>query len=105
MAGEIVFFFFKVSALSRSHSRRIVLVPALSSKRWEDQTIASLWKRSQSFSSSSGEAPFSKLTLSKLLVLKDKATREDYFAQQAAFVMLEGRKDVHAVRSSSFARG
>jgi hypothetical protein len=32
-----------------------------------------------------------------LLVLKDKNTRDDYFAQQAAFVMLEGRKDVHAV--------
>jgi hypothetical protein len=56
-----------------------------------------LWKRSESFSPTSYEAPFSKLTLSKLLVLKDKNTRDDYFAQQAAFVMLEGRKDVHAV--------
>jgi hypothetical protein len=64
---------------------------------WEDRTIASLWKRSESFSSTSHEAPFSKLTLSKLLVLKDKNARDDYFAQQAAFVMLEGRKDVHAV--------
>eukprot|EP00571_Detonula_confervacea_P004458 CAMPEP_0172323334 /NCGR_PEP_ID=MMETSP1058-20130122/48462_1 /TAXON_ID=83371 /ORGANISM="Detonula confervacea, Strain CCMP 353" /LENGTH=624 /DNA_ID=CAMNT_0013039305 /DNA_START=156 /DNA_END=2030 /DNA_ORIENTATION=+ len=63
---------------------------------WEDHTLASLWKRSQSFSSTSQEAPFSKLTLSKLLVLQDKNTREDYFAQQAAFVMLEGRKDIHA---------
>lgn len=63
---------------------------------WEDHTLASLWKRSQSFSSTSQEAPFSKLTLSKLLVLHDKNTREDYFAQQAAFVMLEGRKDIHA---------
>lgn len=43
------------------------------------------------------EAPFGKVTLSKLLVLKDKDTREDYFAQQAAFVTLEGRKDVRAV--------
>eukprot|EP00584_Thalassiosira_punctigera_P015000 CAMPEP_0172557394 /NCGR_PEP_ID=MMETSP1067-20121228/72984_1 /TAXON_ID=265564 ORGANISM="Thalassiosira punctigera, Strain Tpunct2005C2" /NCGR_SAMPLE_ID=MMETSP1067 /ASSEMBLY_ACC=CAM_ASM_000444 /LENGTH=667 /DNA_ID=CAMNT_0013346467 /DNA_START=87 /DNA_END=2090 /DNA_ORIENTATION=- len=69
--------------------------------RWEDHTVASLWKRSQSFSSTSQEAPFSKLTLSKLLVLKDKNTREDYFAQQAAFVMLEGRKDVHAEFATS----
>lgn len=61
----------------------------------EDRTLASIWKRSQSFDEK--EAPFSKLSLSKLLVLKDKATREDYFAQQAAFVMEEGRKDVHAV--------
>jgi len=71
---------------------------------WEDHTLASLWKRSQSFSSSTSshhEAPFSKLTLSKLLVLKDKNTREDYFAQQAAFVMLEGRKDVHAEFATS----
>jgi len=64
--------------------------------KWEDHTLASLWKRSQSFSSSSQEAPFSKLSLSKLLLLKDRKSREDYFAQQAAFVMLEGRKDVHA---------
>jgi len=63
---------------------------------WEDHTLASLWKRSQSFSSSSQEAPFSKLSLSKLLLLKDRRTRQDYFAQQSAFVMLEGRKDVHA---------
>ena len=63
---------------------------------WEDHTLASLWKRSQSFSSNSQEAPFSKLSLSKLLLLKDRRSREDYFAQQAAFVMLEGRKDVHA---------
>ncbi|KAL7552919.1 hypothetical protein ACHAWF_016172 [Thalassiosira exigua] len=70
---------------------------------WEDCTLASLWKRSQSFSSTSQEAPapFSKLTLSKLLVLKDKATRENYFAQQAAFVMQEGRKDVHAEFATS----
>jgi len=72
---------------------------------WDDHTQASLWKRAQSFPSSNTsmqeEAPFSKLTLSKLLVLKDKNTREDYFAQQAAFVMLEGRKDVHAEFATS----
>ena len=63
----------------------------------EDYTLATLWKRAQSFSSHDEGAPFSKLALSKLLVLKDKKAREDYFAQQAAFVMLEGRKDVNAV--------
>lgn len=68
---------------------------------WEDNTLASLWKRSQSFSATTQEAPFSKMSLSKLLVLKDKSAREDYFAQQAAFVMLEGRKDVHAVSFGS----
>jgi len=68
---------------------------------WEDRTLASLWKRSQSFSSSSQEAPFSKLSLSKLLLLKDRRTREDYFAQQVAFVMLQGRKDVHAEFSTT----
>lgn len=63
----------------------------------EDCTLATLWKRAESFSSSHEAAPFSKLALSKLLVLKDKKAREDYFAQQAAFVMMEGRKDVNAV--------
>jgi len=67
----------------------------------EDHTVASLWKRSQSFSSTPHGAPFSKLALSKLLVLKDKRAREDYFAQQAAFVTLEGRKDVHAEFATS----
>ena len=62
--------------------------------RWEDHTLASTWRRAPRSYSSSGsmmeeeEAPFGKVTLSKLLVLKDKDTREDYFAQQAAFVTL-----------------
>jgi hypothetical protein len=76
---------------------------------WADHTLASTWKRAQSSSSNingvrgvdSAAAPFSKVTLSKLLVLKDKATREDYFAQQAAFVMMEGRKDVRAEFATS----
>jgi hypothetical protein len=67
----------------------------------EDQTVASLWKRSQSFSSTEHGAPFSKLALSKLLVLKDRRAREDYFAQQASFVTLEGRKDVYAEFATS----
>ena len=80
-------------------SKKVVTHQAVATYKfanWEDHTLASLWKRSQSFSSNSQEAPFSKLSLSKLLLLKDRRTREDYFAQQAAFVMLEGRKDVHA---------
>ncbi|KAL9180752.1 hypothetical protein ACHAXT_011205 [Thalassiosira profunda] len=68
---------------------------------WEDHTLASVWKRSHSFSNTAQEAPFSKLSLSKLLVLKNQAAREDYFAQQAAFVMQEGRKDVHAEFATS----
>ena len=69
----------------------------------EDHTLASLWKRQQSFSSTSqnDNAPFSKLALSKLLVLKDRRAREDYFAQQAAFVTMEGRKDVYAEFATS----
>jgi len=80
-------------------SKKVVTHQAVSTYKfanWEDHTLASLWKRSQSFSSNSQEAPFSKLSLSKLLLLKDRRTRQDYFAQQSAFVMLEGRKDVHA---------
>jgi hypothetical protein len=65
--------------------------------RWEDHTVASTWQRAKSYPSNMAEAPFGKVTLSKLLVLKDRYAREDYFAQQAAFVTLEGRKDVRAV--------
>ena len=84
------FVYFSPSAFS-AHFNPVVLLSC------EDYTLATLWKRAQSFSSQDNGAPFSKLALSKLLVLKDKKAREDYFAQQAAFVMLEGRKDVNAV--------
>lgn len=69
---------------------------------WADYTLASTWKRARSSHSNGVDsAPFSKVTLSKLLVLKDKATREEYFAQQAAFVMMEGRRDVRAEFATS----
>lgn len=77
--------------------RRHGNTPPQQKSRWEDHTLASTWQRAGSYPSDSFEAPFGKVTLSKLLVLKDRSTREDYFAQQAAFVTLEGRKDVRAV--------
>ena len=46
-------------------------------------------------------APFTKLSLSKILVLSDIKAREDYFSQQANFVSLEGRRDDHAEFSTS----
>lgn len=57
----------------------------------KDNTIAGLWKRADSTSSSF--APFTKLMLSKLLVLNDSQTREEYFRQQAEFVTEHGRGD------------
>ena len=46
-------------------------------------------------------APFTKLSLSKILVLSDAKAREDYFSQQANFASLEGRRDDHAEFSTS----
>lgn len=57
----------------------------------KDNTIAGLWKRADSTSSSL--APFTKLMLSKLLVLNDSQTRQEYFRQQSEFVTEHGRGD------------
>eukprot|EP00934_Nitzschia_sp_Nitz4_P007814 Nitzschia sp. Nitz4//scaffold13_size275219//196144//197684//NITZ4_000898-RA/size275219-augustus-gene-0.272-mRNA-1//-1//CDS//3329536086//7804//frame0 len=56
-----------------------------------DKTIAGVWKRQAAVSSS--VAPFTKIILSKLLVLNDVTTREDYFRQQSEFVTEHGRDD------------
>ncbi len=56
-----------------------------------DNTIAGLWKRSDA--AFPNLAPFTKIMLSKLLILNDRKTREDYFRQQADFVTEHGRGD------------
>ena len=66
---------------------------------WDDRTYASAWRRAPAKTSDGdgeGPAPLGKISLTKLLVLRDRAAREDYFAQQARFVSVEGRRDVHA---------
>jgi hypothetical protein len=56
-----------------------------------DNTIAGLWRRSDAASLNS--APFTRIALNKLLVLKDRKTCEDYFRQQSEFVTEHGRGD------------
>jgi hypothetical protein len=56
-----------------------------------DNTTAGLWRRSPAISSDM--APFTRIVLNKLLVLKDSKTREDYFRQQIEFVTEHGRGD------------
>ena len=59
-----------------------------------DSTIAGIWTRAQD--SDDGAVPFTKIALSKLLVLADRRSREDYFQQQSNFVTRYGREDEFA---------
>jgi hypothetical protein len=52
-----------------------------------------VWARAQT---AARPPPFTKILLSKLLVLTDRKTRMDYFKQQADFFKTEGQKDVFA---------
>lgn len=54
----------------------------------EDKTIAGVWRRAEA--TAANPAPFSKIVLSKLLVLPNTKAREDYFKQQSNFVTREG---------------
>jgi hypothetical protein len=56
-----------------------------------DSTIAGVWKKAEAMTS--GAAPFTKIVLTKLLVLSNQPSREDYFKQQSEFVTQHGRGD------------
>jgi hypothetical protein len=53
--------------------------------------MAGVWKRAAATSTST--APFTKIVLTKLLVLSNQKSREDYFRQQSEFVTVHGRGD------------
>jgi hypothetical protein len=65
----------------------------------DDSTIAGIWTRAQD--SDDGAVPFTKIALSKLLVLADRRSREDYFQQQSNFVTKYGREDEFAEFSTN----
>mmetsp|Transcript_5246 Transcript_5246/g.14883 ORF Transcript_5246/g.14883 Transcript_5246/m.14883 type:complete len:624 (+) Transcript_5246:87-1958(+) len=65
---------------------------------WNDETTVGLWKRAWSPEST---APFTKLSLCKVLLLSNGKARSDYFTQQTDFVMREGRKDQFAEFSTN----
>ena len=57
----------------------------------EDKTIAGVWRRAEA--TSPEPAPFSKIVLSKLLILPNTKARQDYFRQQSDFVTSQGSDD------------
>ncbi|GKY91212.1 hypothetical protein MPSEU_000093900 [Mayamaea pseudoterrestris] len=68
-------------------------------KHWQDKTVAGVWKRAPFFTDAS--APLIKLVLSKLLVLSDSKTRQEYMKQQSNFVSKHGQGDEFAEFSTS----
>jgi len=63
----------------------------------DDQTVAGVWKRAASHAA---HAPFTKITLSKTLLLRDVKARQDYLQQQRAFVQ-SAALDEHAEFSTN----
>jgi hypothetical protein len=63
-----------------------------------DNTIAGVWKRA---TASSLPPPFTKILLTKLIILGNDKARLDYFQQQANFVTNEGQADEFAEFSTS----
>lgn len=64
-----------------------------------DKTVAGVTKRAMV--SSSGESRFAKILFSKVLVLSDSKTRQDYLTQQSNFVTKQGTGHDHAEFSTS----
>ena len=65
---------------------------------WHDNTVISVWERAKAMIP---VTPFTKISLSKMLILSDAKAREDYFSQQANFISQESRRDDHAEFSTS----
>ena len=65
---------------------------------WKDETTVGLWKRAWSPELT---APFTKLSLCKVLLLSNGKARSDYFTQQTDFVMREGSADQYAEFSTN----
>lgn len=86
--------------------RKVVTHQATGSYQYEqcaDKTTVGVWKRAPA--SSSYPAPFTKMILTKLLVLANEKARKDYFKQQSAFVTEHGQGDEFAEFSTSIKVG
>jgi hypothetical protein len=82
--------------------RKVVTNRASGSYRYKgctDKTTLGVWKRAPAPSSS--PAPFTKMNLSKLLILSNEKARKDYFKQQSEFVTQHGQGDEYAEFSTS----
>ncbi|KAG7354210.1 Tmem151 family protein [Nitzschia inconspicua] len=58
-----------------------------------DDTMVGVWTRAMAFRDKDDVAPFTKIALTKLLILADGRTREDYFQQQSNFFTKHGQGD------------
>jgi hypothetical protein len=69
----------------------------------KDSTIAGIWKRAESSTHTYGTTapPFTKMTLSKMIVFSDGKARENYFSQQSDFVTSEGQRDEYSEFSTN----
>jgi hypothetical protein len=82
--------------------RKVVTNRATGSYRYKecvDKTTLGLWKRAPAPLSSA--APFTKMILSKLLILSNEKARKDYFKQQSDFVTEHGQGDEYAEFSTN----
>ncbi|KAG7351121.1 Tmem151 family protein [Nitzschia inconspicua] len=61
-----------------------------------DDTMVGVWTRAMAFRDKDDVAPFTKIALTKLLILADGRTREDYFQQQSNFFTKHGQGDEFA---------
>ena len=81
-------------------TRKIITNEAASTYKYRsciDDTMVGLWTRAlindDDTTSTEQFPPFTKIALTKLLILTDRRTREDYFQQQSNFVTDHGRGD------------
>jgi hypothetical protein len=62
----------------------------------KDDTMVGLWTRAQAFNKNDDVPPFTKIALTKLVILANQQTREDYFQQQSNFITRHGQGDKFA---------
>jgi hypothetical protein len=87
-------------------TRKVVTNQAVSHFNYtscEDKTIAGVWRRAEA--TSTAPAPFSKIVLSKLLILPNAKARQDYFSQQSSFVTSQGSDDYTEFSTSIQVKG
>lgn len=83
-------------------TRKVITNEASATYRYSgycDKSTTGVWSRPHL--SDDARVPFRKISISKVLVLSNKRSREDYFKQQSEFVMRYGREDEFAEFSTS----
>jgi hypothetical protein len=65
-------------------------------ENYKDDTMVGLWSRAQALNNKDDIPPFTKIALTKLVILANQQTREDYFQQQSTFITNHGQGDEFA---------